>query len=575
MAASHQGPNRHAAIRIIVNGQEITSTLFPYLISCQVIDTLGGGHDTCNIELDDRNAELALPPDNVPLQVALGWAGEGPFIPNRGRSSELGGAISEMTEPFVRRFAQGELPWGGPGMELVFSGTVSSVESGFGRRSGGRRVWIEATSGNVMGAAKEGKKQTWGEGQADDSQSGGAGGAGGAGGGAAGGGGGGGGGQVPLSQVLQDAFKGTGITVKIPTEMANIMRPAWAMNQSPADFAQALGKELGGSFKISNGVAAFVKKGSGMNADGEAMEIIEAEWGVNLIGWRIKPYAGRAQWGGAISRNFNIFGGVWEQAKGMIGGSTPFGSATANMFNPMPMATQAIGDQMNTGNDRDSTSRRGTGWILMNGDPRAKAGGFIFLLRARPGVDGKYHMKEVEHNYTRGVGFTTRCNVEYPQPFRSGYTWIRDPGNTSNMQPPAAEQSTDPMAPGYVPRPPVSGPTVFSEEELNRMRQFYLDKGEPIPDSLTQSTDPMALGYVPRPPAPKAQTWTPEELERMRVYQEGEVNKRREEAEAAAKAAAAAAVRPPISGPQQWTPEELERMRAFDAARQPAPPISR
>jgi hypothetical protein len=107
------------------------------------------------------------------------------------------------------------------------------------------------------------------------------------------------------------------------------------------------------------------------------------------------------------------------------------------------------------------------------------------------------------------------------------------------------------------------------------MRQFYLDKGEPIPDSLTQSTDPMALGYVPRPPAPKAQTWTPEELERMRVYQEGEVNKRREEAEAAAKAAAAAAVRPPISGPQQWTPEELERMRAFDAARQPAPPISR
>jgi hypothetical protein len=539
----HQGPRRYAVIKIIVNGKEITSVLHPYLISCQVIDTLGGSHDQCNIELDDRNAELQLPPDNVPIQVALGWAGSGPEMPNRGRSSAIGGGISEATEAFTKKFSTGTdplfspLPYDGPGMELVFDGKVSSIESGFGRRSGGRRVWIEATSGNVMGDAKEGKKQTWGEGTPDDSKpSLGASGSwstpgasgswdGGAGdsGHASGSGGDGDGNLVPLSQVFQDAFKGTGIVVKMPTEMANIKRPAWAMSQSPMDFAATLGKELGGSFKLANGVMTFVKKGSGKNADDKDMPIIEAKWGVNLIGWRIKPYAGRPQWGGSVARVFNVFGGVWEEAKGDIGGSTPFGAAKALLFRALPFASKLEGEQANDGSARDSQSRRGQGWVLLNGDPRAKAGGHCYILDARPGVDGKYHMKEVEHNYTRGVGFTTRANVEFPQPFRDGFTWDRGKPQDKPEEKPEGESWSPQGATGSWAGGATGSwgedkqPKVFTDEEFNRMRQSYRDRGLPVPPSLTQSGNPRGLGYAPNPPVAAPQSWTPEELERMRA----------------------------------------------------------
>ena len=92
----HQGPRRRAMCKVEVHGmQDVTSVMHPYLISIQVIDTLENGHDECHIELDDRNAELELPPDNVKLAVSLGWAGEGPRLPDRGRTEfEREGALA-------------------------------------------------------------------------------------------------------------------------------------------------------------------------------------------------------------------------------------------------------------------------------------------------------------------------------------------------------------------------------------------------------------------------------------------------------------------------------------------------
>jgi uncharacterized protein len=54
---------------------------------------------------------------------------------------------------------------------------------------------------------------------------------------------------------------------------------------------------------------------------------------------------------------------------------------------------------------------RGTGWVVIDGEPRAKAGGRIRIAGARVGVDGDYFMEEVEHNYNPQTGFTTRIDV--------------------------------------------------------------------------------------------------------------------------------------------------------------------
>ena len=516
--ARHQGPRRHAAVEIIVNGDKITSKLFPYLISVQVIDTLNE-HDQCNIELDDRDAQLQIPPDGAKLQVAMGWAGEGPRLPDIGRTSNSGrfgqGPI-QMTEQ-----EKTELPWGGPGLELVFSGWVSSVESGFGRRGGGRRLWIEATSGNVTGAAKEVQKYGAGVGVEDDSLYGGQGGlvspTGGAtstSGGAAGAPAGGfPAGEIPLFQVLTEMFAKAGIRVKLSPAMMKIARKNWNTNQSPMDFAQSMARELGGSFKLADGVATMVGKGEGLNADGEKMPEVDAQWGVNLIGWRIKPYSGRPQYAQSQANVFNLFTGEWEAVKSTIAGLTPFGGSKAIAVAIGAVADKTVAAQVNTGQGEDSTSKRGTGWVLINGEPLCKAGGHVSIIDARPGVDGRYLVVESEHNYTRGVGYTTRMNVQYPQPKVGGYAWNRDPGQFDpNATPPPQIAPPEPTPPKgnwsgeYVPLLPNRSkplpwwfggeseearrlrqtPPGFSEVEKERMRNWYRERKLDLPPELTQ-----------------------------------------------------------------------------------------
>ena len=499
--AEHQGPRRRAAVQIIVNGlagkggEDVTSRLHPYLISVQVIDSLEGDNDQCNIELDDRNAELQLPPDNVTLQVAMGWSGSGPILPNRGRSTGNVGLFSEMLEPFVRKMATGEMPWGGPGMAVVFSGSVSSVEFGFGRRGGGRRVWIEGTSSNVMAKGKEVQHTNTGAGTPDDSseQS---------------------GVEIPLMTHMQKLFKESGLQIKLSPEMMKIKRPAWGAHQSPLDWAKEFAKTNGAVFKVANGIATMIKKGEGVNADGDPVPTIDAVWGVNLIGWRIKPYTGRPQYGGAQARFFDFQGAEWKKAVSQIGGSTPFGGADAILRQAAAAANKSEADQANEGGSVDSTSRRGTGWVLVNGEPEVKAGFYVRIDKARPGVDGRYLITEVEHNYQRGVGYTTRMNVQYPEAVASGWGWKNDPGKfiPGVTDAPKEEQPTpptpdspfampddphfDPNAgipvieePTFVPgRSPLDNfrrwmgrPAELSEEDKARARLWYENRGLPVP----------------------------------------------------------------------------------------------
>ena len=506
--AEHQGPRRHAAVQIIVNGlagkggEDVTSKLHPYLISVQVIDSLEGDNDQCNIELDDRNAELQLPPDHVTLQVAMGWSGSGPKVPNRGRTSApfanetTGGSVfSAMTEEYVRQFVKGEMPWGGPGMSVVFSGNVSSVESGFGRRGGGRRVWIEGTSSNVLSKAKEVQHVNTGEGVPDDSA------AGGAAGGAAGA-------EIPLLQHMQSLFKESGLSVKLSPEMMKLKRPAWAAHQSPLDWAKQFAKDNGAYFKVANGVATMIKKGEAVNADGDPVPTIMAIWGINLIGWRIKPYTGRPQWGGGQARFFDIDSAEWQKAVIEIGGKTPFGGADAILRQAASVAGKREADQSNEGGSRDSTGRRGTGWVLVNGEPEVKAGFYVYIDKARPGVDGRYLITEVEHNYTRGVGYTTRMNVQYPEAKASDWGWKNDPGkfipgitDAPKAEFPKVELPSGIDDPYYDPGEGVVEESIFqpgrspisnfmrlfgrkeelSAEDKKRAAQWYANRNLPIP----------------------------------------------------------------------------------------------
>ena len=476
----HQGPRRHALCEIMVDGQPVTDKMNPYLISVQVVDSIEGVHSECNIELDDRNAELQIPPDAVSITVSLGWAGEGPRMLDQGRASKVGG-LGPI--PITPQQLEQEMPWGGPGLREVFSGKVSSCESGFGRRGGGRRLWIEATSGNVKGLVKEPQSRSWGTGQPADGPTKGAYGTGG---GGAGGVGGAAAALVPLTQVMTEVFAAAGLKVKISPQMALIALDYWRINESPMAFGQRMARDFGGIFKIENGIATLVGKFEGLNADGTALPIVEAVWGTNLIGWRIKPYAGRPQWGATATRRFDLHEGKWEVLMASIAGGGFYGGTEAIAHMIMPVASAAEAEQKNKGTEVSSIARRGTGWVLINGEPETKGGNKVHIVNARLGVNGTYLITEAEHNYTRGVGYTTRMNVQYPTPdYGKGPGWWEDTGKFKFDPNNPPKNHTDPTQPDYTPPPePKAGEKQFSEAEKEKFRQWYRDHQKPFPNWL-------------------------------------------------------------------------------------------
>jgi hypothetical protein len=510
--AEHQGPRRHAWCQILVNGQDISTVLFPYLISVQVRDNLEGGMDECHIELDDRNAELQIPPDGAELQVCLGWMGEGPRLPDTGRSSDAGGqGVIQMSAEEKKQ----EQPFGGPGLVLVFDGWVTKVESGFGRRGGGRRLWIDGEGANTKGLVKEAQNATFGEGKQDDEDSDIA--------AANASGTGSGMGKVPLKQVMTQVFGAAGLSVALSPEMDKIARDFWHVNDSPMNFGKRIAQETGGLFKISKRQALLIGKVEGVNVDGDAMPTIDAIWGVNLIGWRIKPYAGRPQWGNAQSNYFDTFKGLWSEVKGSIPGGTPFGGTEAIAHAVNSVADKATGEQTNNGASGDTQSQRGIGWVLFNGEPNAKANGFIRIEGARPGIDGTYTMTEVEHNYTRGVGYTTRANVKNPRGTGAGIDWVQS-GDTPEQKAKrdeAAKATNDPnsLTPAFgpgdnTPSVPISGNQTYTPEELEIIRR--IEEARRINDAAPKPGQPGA----PEVPISQAVTPAPVTPEQM-LYERG------------------------------------------------------
>jgi hypothetical protein len=201
------------------------------------------------------------------------------------------------------------------------------------------------------------------------------------------------------------------------------------MNSSPMHMMSQMVKSMGGDFKIlGNQAIAFGK-------DERIAGTVEADWGINLISWRIKPFIGRPQYAASSSNFFDIAGGSWMDTVKNIAGSTPFGGAKAIAGIPAAVPNRQTGDNINGGAGQDSQASRGKGWVVLNGEPNAKAGGSIIILGARPGVDGTYRITEAEHSYSRR-GYTTRCDVDQPQLDASVYAKMGFPETNTPPSPP-------------------------------------------------------------------------------------------------------------------------------------------
>lgn len=380
-AGTPRGPylRRKAFCQVLVEFdgemQDITSVLEPYLISVKIVDPIDLP-TKCSIELDDRDARLGIPIDEARIQAYLGWSDTGPRVP--------------PFDPNLPGSAD-ELPFGGGGMTQVFDGLLEGIESGCSRRGGGRRLWIEATSDNIKGDGKSNMMKSWGDGSS----------------------------PVAFGDVFKEIATAVGYNnIQMPENIAALTRNFWFVGRSESfhSWGDRISKEMGLNMKISGGstVAVFSTL-SGTNAMGDMMPHVVAEWGVNLIAWRVRPFVARPQYGTASSSHFSAMQGAWSSVSQVIGGNVPFGNATANTAPPNPAPNAAVGEQWNNGSHESSQVERGTGWVLINGEPEAKSGGRVQIIGARPGVDGSWRIEEAEHNYSRKGGYTTRCNLGMPE----------------------------------------------------------------------------------------------------------------------------------------------------------------
>jgi len=277
-----------------------------------------------------------------------------------------------------------ELGWPGEGSFTVFKGKTADLWSA-GQKHGGRTLIVSATGADLQNDTKSQMRWSVGDGSED----------------------------VKLGDAMKKASELAGVDIKVSPELASLTRKYFlGNNESLMAFGQRIAGEVGGSFKISGRTASLTKAGSFANAEGEPLAEVAAVAGKNLLAWRICPQDARPQWGGTGHTIFNPVLAQWEKVSSAIkGGGLPGWAASAMFTGVGALADKDVAEQQASADRTISMGMRGTGWVALDGEPRALAGGKIMIIGARPGVDGDYHMDEVEHQFNSQTGFTTRADV--------------------------------------------------------------------------------------------------------------------------------------------------------------------
>lgn len=316
-----------------------------------------------------------------------------------------------------------DLGWVGEDASAVFSGVVDEVRSS-GSRGGGRELMISAKGMDAQGRAKEPQQRSF-EGARD------------------------------LRDVMERAGRDADVTeIIIAPELASVTRSWWGMNdESFLSFGERIAREVGGVFKIRNGQALLVSK-TGGTASGGTIPSLRAAWGENLISWEVSPLMGRARHGRARARWYDRESARWREQTVEV---TADPEARATTTNRYPRADQ--GDAETTsGSDASEVARqRGEGSVTIDGNAAARAGGPVSIVGARPGIDGDYRCKSVEHSYSR-QGWVTKIDLQLPQGTAGTDSRRTQPNRRYNDFLSAQPGATLPPPPAEPPAPPADTP---------------------------------------------------------------------------------------------------------------------
>jgi phage protein D len=180
-------------------------------------------------------------------------------------------------------------------------------------------------------------------------------------------------------------------------------------NESPMHFVERFSQEFGGIWQVKGDSIILTKPGE--DASGQRTDTIIAEWGKNLIGWKVHPWRARPGWSSSDQHYFDTRAGQWMKLIKDFGKSMPWSQSTAKYSFPAPAPNKSVAEQHNDGADLTGTYVPGAGRIVINGEPSADWNKHVQIIGARPGVDGTYFIWCAEHSYSR-QGYITWLDVQ-------------------------------------------------------------------------------------------------------------------------------------------------------------------
>ena len=391
-----------AYCEVFIDGVNITHKLDPHLISVRIQD---GNQYQCEIEVDDRDGRLPIPPLQASVEVRLGWERERMF--------------------------------------KMFEGVIQSLEHGFGRKQGGRRMWIHAQGWNqVSTRIKQPMDDNSGAGVPPGEKK---------------------GQDIPLTDWVKKIITNAGGSPGVINPFfEKFKQDHWSMmSASPLHQITSEAKKFG----------AMVQWSAGNKLDwmvpGERGLSCRAVWRDNLIGWRVHPFSARNAFKGPYTQYFDHRTGEWikQLLDTATGSKGPGAAAAAHGGAPGPAASADAAKNTNQGGA--AADEPGFGRIVINGEPAARFNSLVSLEGARPGVDGYYLIWVAEHIYSR-QGYVTWLDV-MPYKKATGATNVYDAWPLPRPNPNTSTSTIPPPT-----TPPAATPPKTKEEvdaEMERRRQ--------------------------------------------------------------------------------------------------------
>jgi phage protein D len=337
-----------AYCQVNLAGFDITNSLDPYLLKAHIYD---GIPFQCELEIDDRDGRVPIPPIGSPVTVALGWQSEA--------------------------------------LTVVFTGVTQTCIHSFGRKTGGRHMTVTASGLSQVGKIKAPMMDHLGDGAPPGAEM---------------------GTMHSLADFMRQAGGNAGASMKIHPFFESVKRDYWAQtNESFMHLGARKAAEFGALFRVEAGNQAVFTM-PGQNTDGSSTGTINAIWDDNLIGWRVTPVEARSTWASSTHSYFDILSAQWKTIMHGTNMPDPWSQISSQYALPRPAPNSMVAGQQNQGAAQTAGVDSGNGIIVINGEPTAHFNMKVNLEGARPGVDGIYLIRCAEHMYSR-AGYTTTLDV--------------------------------------------------------------------------------------------------------------------------------------------------------------------